>query len=151
MIQFPTLKNVGFMTIPIVIFTLEVVIFVGNGRTDEPLETQMINPAIEMRQHSISLSEPSELVDTIFVILTVKALPRGAQVTLHDMEGNILGTATPFGPEGNMGPLKFTIPIPARLADDQYLRLQSQIVLPRDARPRAPNDDELISIEVLMP
>lgn len=40
---------------------------------------------------------------------------------------------------------------PARLLENQNLRLQSQIYLPREGRARAPDDDELISIEVVTP
>jgi hypothetical protein len=120
-------------------------------QTGDGAEKVMQNPDIEKRILNIPLPNEATQSEFIFLNVTVKALPRGGKLTLHDMDGNILGTAAPFGSEGNLDPLTFVIPIPAHFAQNQNLQLQAQIFLPNEGRGRGPSDDELILIKVALP
>lgn len=99
----------------------------------------------------VTLQVPRQLAgnEALFLRLAVGVLHRGQTIVIRDANGEILGSASPYGVAAQTSSVgTYTIPLPIDAIQASHVVLRLEINESQQMSPRAPTDSEIKSIEL---
>ncbi|CAO3357238.1 hypothetical protein [Azospirillum melinis] len=91
---------------------------------------------------TLALPHPPRQGEAAILAVTLGVLTRGQTVEVTTADGQLIGTAAPFGPQRGQGAGTVTIPVPAGALRDGRLTLRLRITA-SGSPPRPPTAEEV--------